>query len=133
MNKMLRAASALGLGLAALAGASAASAAPGAQVYAENCAACHQPAGQGVKGAFPALAKSKFVTGDQTALVSTVLNGRGGMPAFNTDLTPEDLASVLTYIRASWGNKATPIGKGLIVTVRSKSAQGATRRAMEAH
>ncbi len=108
-------------------------AATGAQIYAESCAACHMPAGQGVKGAFPALARSPFVQGDQTKLVSVVLNGRGGMPAFNGDLTPEQLAAVLTYMRSSWGNKATPIGKGLVASIKAKSGQATSRRALEAH
>ncbi len=136
MNSLLRRAGLFGLTLVTgLAGAAASSAAvqTGAQIYEENCAACHQPGGLGVKGAFPALARSPFVQGDQTKLVATVLNGRGGMPAFSGDLSPEQLAAVLTFMRSSWGNKATPIGKGLVTTIKAQSSQAASRRALETH
>ncbi len=39
----------------------------GQQVYMANCAACHQPTGQGVPNAFPALAGSKVVQGPKEA------------------------------------------------------------------
>lgn len=136
MNSLLRRAGLFGLAFAAgFAGVATSSMAAqtGAQVYEENCAACHQPAGQGVKGAFPTLARSPFVQGDQTKLVATVLNGRGGMPAFSGDLSPEQLAAVLTFMRSSWGNKATPIGKGLVTSIKAKSSQAASRRALETH
>src|SRR5699024_1959265 len=40
----------------------------GAALYASNCAACHQPDGKGLVGAFPALAGSAIVNGDDTDL-----------------------------------------------------------------
>ena len=33
----------------------------GRELYLQNCAACHQPEGQGLPGAFPPLAKSDFI------------------------------------------------------------------------
>ena len=53
----------------------------GQSLYNDNCAACHQRTGVGIKGAFPALTGGKLVTGPLPVLVATVLNGRGGMPA----------------------------------------------------
>ena len=42
----------------------------GATTFSQSCAACHQPQGQGIPGAFPALAKDPFVQGppNQVAL-----------------------------------------------------------------
>ncbi len=78
----------------------------GARVYAANCAACHQASGKGVPGAFPALDRSKIVTGPKTALIAIVLNGKPGtaMPPW-TQLSDFDLAAVTTYVRNSWSNR----------------------------
>jgi len=83
--------------------------ADGKSLFADNCSACHQVTGKGVKGAFPALAGSAFVQGDPKIVMTTVLNGRAGMPAFKDDLNDADLASLLTYVRTSWGNKCKPV------------------------
>ncbi len=93
-------------GALALAGASRAEPPDGATIFKQNCAACHQAQGQGVPGAFPALAGSAFVQGDPKAVAKVLLNGRGGMPNFREDLTNEQIAAVLSYVRASWGNHA---------------------------
>ena len=47
----------------------------GQSLYNDNCSACHQKTGLGVKGAFPALAGDKLVKGPAPLLVTTVLNG----------------------------------------------------------
>ena len=46
----------------------------GSALFSQNCAACHQPNGQGVHGAFPALAGDPFVQGDSRAVASVLLN-----------------------------------------------------------
>lgn len=82
---------------------------PGRGLYLENCSACHRPDGVGVKGAFPALAGSQVVLGAKAQVAGRVLNGRGGMPAFKTELTDIQIAQILTYVRSSWGNAAAPV------------------------
>eukprot|EP01155_Anaeramoeba_flamelloides_P049473 Anaeramoba_flamelloidesc41572_g1_i7.p2 GENE.c41572_g1_i7~~c41572_g1_i7.p2 ORF type:complete len:348 (-),score=38.82 c41572_g1_i7:82-1125(-) len=56
----------------------------GEQVYLRACAACHQPAGTGIPGAFPALKGSPVATGDVAGHIDIVLNGKSGtaMQAF---------------------------------------------------
>ncbi len=78
----------------------------GASVYAQNCVACHQANGQGVKGAFPALDGSKTVNGPKQGHIAVVLSGRPGtaMASF-ARLSDTDIAAVITYERNSWGNK----------------------------
>ena len=39
----------------------------GEKVYLDNCAACHQPDGKGLAGAFPPLAKSDWIAGKTPA------------------------------------------------------------------
>jgi len=89
--------------------------AKGAEVYAKNCAACHQPNGQGLPPAFPALAGSKVVNTPlldpdgklaKDSHVDRVLNGKAGtaMQAFKATLSDADLAAVITFERNSFGN-----------------------------
>ncbi|MDP9018271.1 MAG: cytochrome b N-terminal domain-containing protein [Candidatus Eremiobacteraeota bacterium] len=98
-------------------------AAPGAgsKVYANNCSTCHGAAGAGVPGAFPPLAGNAYVTGDKAKVIGVLLNGlhgsisvngqtyNGQMPAWKGSLSNKDIADVVTFIRASWGNTAAAV------------------------
>jgi mono/diheme cytochrome c family protein len=93
--------------------------AAGANVYAGNCAACHQENGVGVAGAFPPLAGHVADVlaqpGGRNYLIRAVLFGvegtisvsgasfNGAMPAWNT-LDDQAIASALNHIATSWGN-----------------------------
>jgi cytochrome c oxidase subunit 2 len=90
--------------------------AKGKEVYEKTCAACHQPEGQGLPPAFPALAGSKIVTGPlldmngkviKDSHVDRVMNGKAGtaMQAFGASLSDVELAAVITYERNSFGNQ----------------------------
>ena len=92
----------------------------GQSLYADNCAACHQASGKGVKGAFPALAGTPLVQGDAKPLLAVVLNGKNEMPGFKDDLGDADLAGLLTYVRASWGNKGKPVAPADVAAARRK-------------
>jgi cytochrome c oxidase subunit 2 len=89
--------------------------AAGQEVYTKQCAACHQPNGQGLPPAFPPLAGSKVVgtpllAPDGKAVrdshVDRVLNGKPGtaMMAYRNTLSDVELAAVITYERNSFGN-----------------------------
>ncbi len=80
----------------------------GEQVYAANCAACHQANGAGIPGAFPAINGSKVATGPIADHIAVVMNGRPGtaMAAFAGQLSDADIAAVVTYQRNAWDNKA---------------------------
>jgi mono/diheme cytochrome c family protein len=103
---------------------------PPQSLFMDNCSACHQATGKGIKGAFPALAGSALVQGDPAVLTTTVLNGRAGMPAFKDDLADADLAAVLTYVRSSWGNKAGPVTAADIAKIRKAPPKA---RGLQAH
>jgi cytochrome c oxidase subunit 2 len=83
----------------------------GEQVYSANCVACHQANGKGLPNAFPALDGSAIVNGPRAEQINVVLHGRdtpgfpGNMPAF-AQLSPTDVAAVVTYTRNAWSNKA---------------------------
>ena len=91
----------------------------GAKVYAENCAACHQPNGKGA-GAVPALDGSKMVNGPKEAQYNILLNGKGAMPKWAGVISDGDIAAVMTYTRNAWGNKTGEVIQTQeIITVRS--------------
>jgi mono/diheme cytochrome c family protein len=93
----------------------------GQQIYAKNCAACHQSRGQGLAGDAPPLAHNPRVTGNLRPLIETMLNGGTGafsidgksytgvMPAWRRQLSKDQIAAVTTYIRLSWGNHASAV------------------------
>lgn len=117
----------------ALGGVAQAQAADGKQLFLDNCSACHQPTGKGIPGAFPALVSSKIATGPAIGAATIVLNGKGGMPAFRDDLSDAEIAAVLTYVRASWGNKAPGMTAGLVAPVRRTGHRENPKAALTAH
>lgn len=79
----------------------------GEGVYLENCARCHNLDGGGFPRIYPNLAGNPLVTlHDPVPVIETVLNGQGSMPGFKNSLAAEELASVISYIRNTWGNSA---------------------------
>jgi mono/diheme cytochrome c family protein len=101
----------------------------GAKVYQTNCSSCHQVNGEGTPGAFPQLAGNPAVTGDPAKLIHIVKYGLSGavtvhgktfngmMPAWGTQLSNADIAAALTYVRSSWGNKASAITEAQVAGV----------------
>jgi len=83
----------------------------GEKVYAANCVACHQANGQGVPSAFAALVGSPVVLGPKAEQIAVLLNGKhsgkypSAMPAWK-QLSDSEIASVITYTRNNWTNKA---------------------------
>ncbi|MEM9160598.1 MAG: cytochrome c [Verrucomicrobiota bacterium] len=107
----------------------------GAKLYATNCAACHQPEGQGMAGMFPPLAGSEWVTeGDGSLIAKIVISGISGpitvmgesyngmMPGLGAALSDADIAHVATYIRGSWGNDTPEVTEEQVAAIRSETA-----------
>ncbi len=103
----------------------------GKEIYGRTCVPCHQPNGAGVAGQFPPLAGSEWVLAPKAdRLARIVLNGLQGpisvsgtdwnnaMVAWRDVLTDSEIASVLTYIRNEWGNKAAPVSVDSVKQVR---------------
>jgi cbb3-type cytochrome c oxidase subunit III len=85
------------------------SAAVGASIFTFKCARCHQSNGEGGRN-IPALAGNKNVlAADPNYIIKTVENGRNLMPSWSGQLTSDDIAAVLTYVRSAWGNSASPV------------------------
>lgn len=110
--------------------------ADGKQVFAGNCASCHQATGKGLPGVFPPLAGSEWVTGDERVLANILLHGvdgeltvagttyKGSMPPFK-QLGDAELAAVASYIRAEWGNSAAAIKPEVIAAERKAATRDA--------
>lgn len=87
----------------------------GRQRYHGTCVACHQADGRGGSG-IPPLARSDFLMADKERAIDVVLNGLSGpivvngrafdgdMPSWRRDYSDEEIASILTFVRNSWGN-----------------------------
>ena len=103
--------------------------AKGEAVFLGNCAACHQPTGKGLAGAFPPLAGSDFLKGDRKAVMSAALFGLSGpvtvngveyngvMPSLG-HLPDDDLAAALTYVFNSWGNDGAAVCVAEVAALR---------------
>jgi len=105
--------------------------AAGEKLYKQHCADCHGSMGRGQAPAYPALAGNRALTMTQTVNpIRMVLNGgfapaTGGnprpysMPPFGPVLSDVEVAQVLTYVRASWGNQAAPVSASEVNQYRS--------------
>jgi mono/diheme cytochrome c family protein len=102
----------------------------GAGVFTKNCSSCHQANGKGQPGVFPPLAGNAVVTGPAAAVIHIVKNGLSGkitvngttyngqMPAWKGTLSDGDIASVITYIRSSWGNHASAVTTSQVTSTK---------------
>lgn len=103
----------------------------GKKVYEKACLACHQKDGEGVPRMNPPLIKTTQVLGTKEKLIRIVLQGYNEeveingeyfdnpMPA-QPQLSNQEIADVLTFIRNSFGNKATAVTLADVKMVRSK-------------
>src|SRR4029077_7335264 len=92
----------------------------GQAVYSQNCSSCHSATGTGVPNLAPPLDGNPFVTGDAAKVIAVLDNGLHGqtvmgkscatqMPAWKGQLTPSQIADVLSLIRGSWSNHASVV------------------------
>jgi mono/diheme cytochrome c family protein len=124
--------------LMADAGGASSGMADGAQIFAAQCAACHQATGLGLPGVFPPLAGSEWVLGKEALAVNILLHGvtgkltvketayNGAMPAYKDKLNDEQVAAVLTYVRSNFGNGAVKIDAALVKREREASKDRTT-------
>lgn len=107
----------------------------GKAIYAASCSPCHQANGNGLAGQFPPLAGSEWVTAESAArIIRIVLDGAAGpmevkgaqynnvMVPWRDNLSDEDIAAVVTYIRGEWGNKAPAVKPEEVKAIREETA-----------
>jgi len=106
----------------------------GQAVFLANCAACHQPDGKGLPGAFPPLAGSDFLKGDRKEVLAVALFGLSGPVTVNNQqyngvmpsmgyLPDADLAAALTYVFTSWGNAGSAVSVEEVAALREELGQ----------
>ncbi len=93
----------------------------GEKIYAQQCAWCHGERGEGAAGTFPPLAGNRAVNMRHASNLVQVVRRGGflpatdgnpqpyGMPPFGHLLDDADIAAVLSYVRASWGNTGAEV------------------------
>jgi mono/diheme cytochrome c family protein len=103
----------------------------GKAVYENFCALCHNTDGTGKPNQAPPFVGSEWVLGSANRMIRIPLVGLAGpvkvkdqewnlaMPNMGAALSEDDLAAVLTYIRQSWGNKASVITPEQVKTVKA--------------
>jgi mono/diheme cytochrome c family protein len=104
--------------------------AAGKTIYAEQCSGCHQAEGQGAEHVGAKLAGSPFVNASPDVLVRILTNGKEGavglMPPLGQAMSDDDVASVLTFIRGSWGNTSAPVVPAAVKETRQAYAHRET-------
>lgn len=81
----------------------------GKTIYQHVCQSCHMADARGARlspAAYPALAGNAKLAAKAYPAVM-VINGLGAMPAFGSLLTDEQIASLVNYLRADFGNAYT--------------------------
>lgn len=102
----------------------------GEAVYQGTCSTCHMQNGEGMKRVFPPLAGSDYLMEDKERSIKIVLSGLDGaitvngekydnvMPSFK-NLNDREIASVLTYVRTSFGNDGDSVTPEEVAEVRA--------------
>jgi mono/diheme cytochrome c family protein len=103
----------------------------GEALYKQYCLSCHQANGTGVPNMNPPLINTSYVSGDKQKLIKWVLKGSteqhvdidgdsysNNMPAQN-NLADQQIADILTFIRSSFGNKASAVTVAEVKTARA--------------
>lgn len=102
----------------------------GATLYQSNCAACHQPSGEGLPGAFPPLKGSAIVISENPeTLIRIIIEGYDARPEFATmpplgeQLTDEQITAIINFERSHWGNHSSTVGIDVVKKVRASQHQ----------
>ena len=103
---------------------------PGAALYASDCASCHGFDAKGFISYMPALAGNPVVLDENpSSLINVLLNGsvplvaQGTpdayrMPQFRQQLSDQDAADVITFMRNRWGNQAPAVTAAQVAKLR---------------
>jgi mono/diheme cytochrome c family protein len=103
----------------------------GKKVYDTYCLACHQQDGTGVPRMNPPLVKTTYVLGDKKRLIGIVLKGMNeeieidgnyytNVMAPHDFLSDQEIADLLTFVRNSFGNKASIVTATEVKAERAK-------------
>lgn len=106
---------------------------PGAQTYVAKCSFCHGPDGRGQNKWIPPLAgATSSLVPNAASQINVVLNGSARvvadgvpdsyhMPPYRAQLSDEEIADVLSFVRGAWGNTGGPVKPGAVADLRKKT------------
>lgn len=106
---------------------------PGAHTYATRCASCHGLDGKGQPEWMPPLAGATSALARESAsAINITLNGSQRvvaaglpdayrMPAFREQLSDQEIAQVLTYVRSTWGNHGSAVDAQAVGKLRGNT------------
>jgi mono/diheme cytochrome c family protein len=96
----------------------------GKVIYSNKCISCHQANGLGLEGVNPPL-NGKLITGNKNKLIEILIsskendgNASQGPMHGNAKMKDQEIAYVLTFIRNSFGNKASSVKLSEVKSVR---------------
>lgn len=117
----------------------------GSKVYQRHshCSTCHLSHGKGNGLVYPSLVASPWVNGSEDRLIKMALHGLWGkitvhgktydpsrgvppMTAFRSLLKDHEIAAVLTFVRNTWGNKASTVSTESVKRVRAETIDRTT-------
>jgi mono/diheme cytochrome c family protein len=93
----------------------------GAAIYSEYCSTCHGSDGSGYLNVIPALSgNATIIAKDPRSGVRVILHGAESpasspdqvarlMPAYAWQLSNQQMAELMTFMRSRWGNDAEPV------------------------
>ncbi len=112
----------------------------GLKLFRQHCVSCHGENGLGIKNLAPPLQDSEYIKGDSEKLVLLTLHGLQGpitvngqryelnavMPGLkdNPDLTDENIANLLSYVRNAFADEYRDVIAEDVKAGRSKSPKG---------
>lgn len=98
----------------------------GRGIYVNLCQGCHQPDGRGQLNVAPSLVDSALALASPGIPVRILLNGKEGkiglMPPLGANLSDNQIASVLTYVRRDWGQSGNPVDPAVVESIRRLTA-----------
>jgi mono/diheme cytochrome c family protein len=112
--------------------------AAGQNIYTQRCQACHQANGLGQPNLFPPIIGSEWVTGPEETTIRILLNGMQGpvevagatyngvMPPWRDQLSDQEIAAVITFIRQWEGNDAEPVTPEAVAALRPEGVSRGT-------
>ncbi len=103
-------------------------------LYSFACAPCHMAEGQGLEAVTPPLAASDYLMEDKERSIRVVLEGLAGPITVNgrpynavmlplRQLSDGEIASILTYVRRSFGNSGDAVSAAEVAKVRAGAAR----------
>lgn len=104
----------------------------GEKLFTEHCVSCHGAKGEGVAGAYPALAGNRAVLMSNPANLLRIIQRGGfapstagnprpfGMPPFAGVLDDNEVAAVASFVRNAWGNTAADVRPVDVLKLKSQ-------------